>query len=130
MEKCLYAAIDMPLSYSLMDEEEMTYVEGGKTIKKYDTAEALRNSLTQIIGAGIGGVADAAWIGGLIGGGVGAAIGAVIGGLYFQSYVLNAGPAHAQAEAIINKDGANTSCVLTTTVSFAGYCTSMTVEKV
>jgi len=32
MGNCLCAAIDMPLSYSLMDEEEMTYVEGGETI--------------------------------------------------------------------------------------------------
>lgn len=130
MDICCNDVFFMPSSYVVMDENEMTYVEGGETVKKYDTAEALRNSMTQIIGASAAGIGDAAAIGAMIGGGLGAFIGAVVGTVYFQSYVTCAAPAHAQAEKIINKYGASTRCVLTTTLSFAGYCTSMTIEKV
>ena len=32
MSNCLCATIDMPISYSLMDAEEMVYIDGGVTI--------------------------------------------------------------------------------------------------
>lgn len=54
MENCL-CAIDMPVSYSLMEEDEMTYVEGGGTFK----VEIGENSMVVSILAGLGAAASA-----------------------------------------------------------------------
>ena len=36
MEKCYDGALVMPSNYAVMDEEEMTYVEGGFYLKQAD----------------------------------------------------------------------------------------------
>ena len=82
-----------------------------------------------IISIGAVGWIDAACIGAAIGGPIGAGIGAILSGVYCQSYISNAEKAHAQAEKIIDKYGADTYCVLTTTFAVANLVTSMTIEK-
>ncbi|MCM1499741.1 MAG: hypothetical protein NC124_14865 [Clostridium sp.] len=42
MEMCYDGALVMPSSYAVMDEEEMTYVEGGLFIKYAQVAAAIR----------------------------------------------------------------------------------------
>lgn len=44
MQMCYDGALVMPSSYAVMDEEEMTYVEGGGTKKYYNKAGTLKNT--------------------------------------------------------------------------------------
>lgn len=48
MERCYDGALVMPSSYAVMDEEEMTYVEGGRTSKIYRASEALTYLSNQV----------------------------------------------------------------------------------
>lgn len=41
MSMCYAGALAMPSNYALMNEEEMTYVEGGRTSKVYMASEAI-----------------------------------------------------------------------------------------
>ena len=129
MDICCNDVIFMPSSYAILDEKEMTYVEGGELLRRYDTASNLRDDMNWIISLGAVGWLDAACIGAAIGGPIGAGVGAILSGVYCQSYISNAEKAHAQAEKIIDKYGADTYCVLTTTLAVANLVTSMTIEK-
>ncbi len=42
MEMCYDGALVMPSNYAVMSEDEMTYVEGGKTTPDYGTAKELK----------------------------------------------------------------------------------------
>ena len=44
MEMCYDGALVMPSSYAVMNEEEMTYVEGGGTKTYYNKASTLKNT--------------------------------------------------------------------------------------
>lgn len=58
MEMCYNGAMVMPSSYAVMDQEEMTYIEGGKlswsTAKKY-----AKMALIAVVGYAAGRVRDA-----------------------------------------------------------------------
>ena len=64
MENCLCATIDMPISYSLMDTEEMTYVEGGGTVNVTIKASTIRNTVG-VLGGAVSGIAIQAALDGL-----------------------------------------------------------------
>lgn len=57
MDMCYNEALVMPSSYAVMDEEEMTYVEGGGTVKVIASASTVRTLCragVALIGALIG----------------------------------------------------------------------------
>lgn len=57
MEMCYDGALVMPSNYAVMDEEEMTYVEGGGTIRVLASASTVREICragVALIGAAIG----------------------------------------------------------------------------
>lgn len=128
MEMCYDGALVMPSNYAVVSEEEMTYLEGGGSATVRDTAKNIRSRLTKVIGASLTGTGVAAGLGAIIGTVSGAIIGAVLGNAYFGSFRSCASSAHAQVEAIIAKYGKNKNCVMTTTYSFAFYCTSINVK--
>ena len=51
MDMCYDGTLVLPSSYAVMDEEEMSYLEGGGTAVVYGTASQIRSRLTAIIGA-------------------------------------------------------------------------------
>ena len=128
MEMSYSGALVMPSSYAVMNEEEMTYVEGGGTATVRGKAKDIRSRLTTVIGASLTGTGAAAALGALLGNIPGAVIGAVLGNGYFGAYRNCASSAHSQVEAIIKKYGQSKQCVMTTTYSFAFYCTGIKVK--
>ena len=57
MDMCYEGALVMPSSYAVMDEEEMTYVEGGGTITvkaSADTVRTICRSGAALIGTAVG----------------------------------------------------------------------------
>lgn len=48
MDMCYDGALVMPSSYAVMSEEEMTYVEGGRTSKIYKASDALTYLTKQV----------------------------------------------------------------------------------
>ena len=57
MDMCYEGALVMPRSYAVMDEEEMTYVEGGGTITvkaSADTVRTICRSGAALIGTAVG----------------------------------------------------------------------------
>lgn len=128
MEMCYDGALVMPGSYAVMSEDEMTYVEGGGSATIRGTAKEIRSRLTAIIGASLTGTGAAAALGAILGNIPGAIIGAVIGNGWYGSYRSCASTAHNQVEKIISKYGINKQCKMTTTYSFAYYCTGIQVS--
>ena len=121
-------ALVMPSNYAVMDEEEMTYVEGGAAAVVYGTAKEIRTRLTTAIAASLTGTGAAAGLGALLGGPAGAIVGAVLGNGWYGSYRSCASSAHNQVESIIKKYGLNKRCKMTTTTSILYYCTGITVK--
>ena len=85
MELCYEGGLVMPSSYAMMDEEEMTYVEGGGYVRLVcseafarDCVSASSTAFGTIIGALIGLLGGN--IGSIIGGAVGGCIGWIVGG--------------------------------------------------
>ena len=74
MDMCYDGTLVLPSSYAVMDEEEMSYLEGGGTAVVYGTASQIRSRLTAIIGAS------------LVGTGVSAALGFCLDMLEVQLY--------------------------------------------
>ncbi len=120
--------LKMPAVYSAINDDEMSYVEGGGSAVVYDSATGIRNRLTTIIASSITGGSAATALGALLGGPAGAVVSAIIAGGYFDSYRSAASDAHSKAESIISKYGANKLCKMTTTYSFAYYCTGISVN--
>ncbi|MCI9370376.1 MAG: hypothetical protein HFH65_08685 [Lachnospiraceae bacterium] len=95
MEMCYDGTLVMPSSYIAMDEEEMTYVEGGGTIKLNFSRDFLRDCLTATLSGvtaivcGIIGTVAGGPLGCIIGGGIGAALGWIIGGSIARSKIKN-----------------------------------------
>lgn len=93
MEMCYDGALVMPSNYVAMDEEEMTYVEGGGTIKLNFSRDFLRDCLTATLSGvtgivcGIIGTAVGGSVGCIIGCGIGAALGWIIGGSIARSNI-------------------------------------------
>ena len=78
MEMCYDGALVMPSSYAVMNEEEMTYVEGGGTITVKFSKDFIRDSVTAITSAVctiIGSVIGTAVGSSVVGGAIGAAVG-------------------------------------------------------
>lgn len=127
MEKCLCATIDMPISYSLMDENDMTYVEGGGSATVTDTARKIRNKIT----AGTAGIyaLDAAVVGAsfAISGIAGAILSQLASADWIDAWLDGCSSASAQVEDIIRRKGLDTLCNMTTTYSFGWRCTGITV---
>lgn len=106
----------------------MTYVEGGGSATVKGTAKEIRSRLTAVIGASIVGTGAVTALGGILGNVVGAVLGAIVGNGWFGSYRSCASAAHNQVENIISKYGKNKRCKMTTTYSFAYYCTGIKVS--
>ncbi len=128
MEMCYDGALVMPSNYAVMSEDEMTYVEGGGSFTVRGTAKEIRGRLTAVIGTSLLGTGAATALGGLLGNIAGAIVGAVVGNGWFGSYRSCASAAHNQVEKIISKYGKNKRCKMTTTYSFAYYCTGIKVS--
>ena len=128
MEMCYEGALVMPSSYVVMNEDEMTYVEGGGTATVRGTAKNIRSRLTAVIGLSLYGTGACAALGAILGKIAGAIVGAVLGNAYFGSYRSCASSAHSKVEDIIAKYGKNKQCIMTTTYSFAYYCTGIKVK--
>ena len=128
MEMTYDGALVMPSSYAVMQEDEMTYVEGGGSATVKGTAKQIRTRLTTIIGASLVGNAATTVLGAMLGNVLGGVIGAIIGNGWFGSYRSCASSAHSQVEKIISKYGNNKQCKMTTTYSFAYYCTGINVK--
>ena len=128
MNMCYDGTLVMPSSYAMMDEDEMSYVEGGGSSVVYGTANNIRSRLTTVIGSSLAGTGNSAALGALLGGAGGAVVSAVIGGGWFNSYRSPASKAHSSVEKIIKKYGKSRRCKMTTTYSFAYYCTGITVK--
>lgn len=124
---CYDGTLVMPSSYAMMGEDEMSYVEGGGSSVVYGTANNIRSRLTTVIGSSLVGTGGAAALAAL-GGPLGAVAGAVIGGGWYNSYRSAASKAHSSVEKIIKKYGKSRRCKMTTTYSFAYYCTGITVK--
>lgn len=120
MEMCYDGALVMPSSYALMDEEEMTYVEGGVTgVRSFSTVgsaySAYSSAGSQLhwlaLGLGISVAVTGTGIGGLVGNIPGAVIGAVIGavgGIVAGSIVWGWGTTmHNCANDLYKKKGTN-----------------------
>lgn len=118
----------MPKNYAVVNEEEMTYVEGGGSATIYGTAKSIRTRLTIGIGAALVGQTATTALGAILGNVAGAVIGFIIGQGWFGSYRSAASSAHNQVEGIIAKYGTNKCCKLTTTYSFLWVCTGMKVS--
>ncbi len=54
MEMCYDGALVMPSSYAIMDEEEMTYVEGGGTLTVSYNIKVTKNLIKACASAGVG----------------------------------------------------------------------------
>ena len=67
MDMCYDGTLVLPSSYAVMDEEEMSYLEGGGTAVVYGTASQIRSRLTAIIGASLVGTGASAALGFLLG---------------------------------------------------------------
>ncbi len=128
MEMCYDGALVMPKNYAVVNEEEMTYVEGGARFTVYGTAKSIRTRLSTIIGASLVGQGATTALGALLGNAAGAVIGFIVGEGWFGSYRSNASSAHNQVEDIIEKYGKNKRCKMTTTCSFLMVCTGMSVK--
>ena len=63
MDMCYDGTLVLPSSYAVMDEEEMSYLEGGGTAVVYGTASQIRSRLTAIIGASLVGTGASAALG-------------------------------------------------------------------
>ena len=59
MEMCYDGALVMPSSYAVMDEEEMTYVEGGAIKVRVNSKTCNRIAAIMCVGAGVCAVAGA-----------------------------------------------------------------------
>lgn len=128
MDMCYDGTLVLPSSYAVMDEEEMSYLEGGGTAVVYGTASQIRSRLTAIIGASLVGTGASAALGFLLGNVGGAIISTILGGGWFGSYRSCASKAHNQVESIIRKYGKSRKCKMTTTYSFAYMCTGVSVK--
>lgn len=128
MVMCYDGVLVMPDSYVAMNEDEMTYVEGGGSATIRATAKEIRSRLTTVIGASLVGTAAATALGAILGNVAGAVVGAIVGNGWFGSYRSCASTAHNQVEKIISKYGKNKRCKMTTTYSFAYYCTGIKVS--
>lgn len=82
MEMCYDGALVMPSSYAVMGEDEMTYVEGGGTVKVIASKATVRTICQN--GAGLIGAA----IGAMFGGGAGAIISAGFGSIVYN-YIID-----------------------------------------
>ena len=105
MDMCYDGTLVLPSSYAVMDEEEMSYLEGGGTAVVYGTASQIRSRLTAIIGASLVGTGASAALGFLLGNVGGAIISTILGGGWFGSYRSCASKAHNQVESIIENTG-------------------------
>ncbi|WP_026656950.1 MULTISPECIES: hypothetical protein [unclassified Butyrivibrio] len=129
MGNCLCAAIDMPLSYSLMDEEEMTYVEGGGSTQFTDTAEAIRGRLDGMIG--LAATADLIATFGKALGFIPLQQAIMVGvGVIATSYVKGANDIYSDVEKIIRDKGKRQLVQLTLDYSVLWICTGMSVKAV
>ena len=103
MEIYYDGALVMPKNYAVVDEEEMTYVEGGWSNTIYGSLKSLRTRLDIMIADCL--VGDAAAIGIAFGGGLpGVILGGIVG-YYFTSTLYYLEQAQAQCETLITKNG-------------------------
>lgn len=114
----------MPNNYVAMDQDEMTYIEGGVTKVKYGTAGSIRRDLNVVISLCLGGNGSSVVLGAAIGaiGGpgtaaLGAAIGFFGGDSWFGNVASYARGGHNQVEGIIRKYGTSVNCKMVTTWS-------------
>lgn len=136
MEMNYGGAMVLPRNYVVMNEEEMTYVEGGATYTVYGKAGEIRTRLNIIIGACIAGTITASALGGLLGTPgnvvgviVGAAIGYGLGDAWFGTIKDYASSAHSKVERIIQRYGKNKRCSMTSTWSTI-FMTGLSVSAI
>lgn len=128
MEMTYNGTLVMPANYAVVNEEEMTYVEGGASASVYGTASNIKARLDAIISLALAGTGTGTAIGAVIGMGFGAAAGAVLGNALFGSWRSCASAAHSVVEGIISQYGSGQWCKMTTTTSFEVYCTGISVS--
>ena len=134
MEMCYDGALVMPSNYAVMDEDEMIYVEGGRTTSCVKTAAQAYNYCVSTawslrLMAGITGctvAVVASWIGNISGIIIG-----VAGGLWVGSFVWGWSSAYSsgadQAKSIKKKYGKNKKVKITESVN---VCLDATVKVV
>ena len=127
MEMCYDGTLVMPSSYAIMNEEEMTYLEGGATVSYRGTASDIRKRLDVVIAVTALGIVDIAALGALLGNVKGAIVGAIGGTILYGPMHTYAKGAHNDVEKIINKYGKNKKCVLQSTWSTV-FCTGISVS--
>lgn len=90
MEMCYDGALVMPSRYAVMDNDEMTYVEGGGTITVKFSKDFIRDSITAITSAVctiIGAAIGTAIGNSVVGGAIGAAVGWIVGGSFARARI-------------------------------------------
>lgn len=129
MEMCYDGALVMPISYAVMDEEEMVYLEGGATYVEKGTAKKLAN---------LAGAYMASWFALAVGytGTAAAAVATAVGvGLGVISgigagYCTFAGDQYREAYNYFStKNQGSSTKYKMTTISFAGIITGVNYGK-
>ena len=128
MEMYYDGALVMPKNYAVVNEEEMTYVEGGATAYVYSSAKDIQKRLSNVICASLVETGLCAAIGFILGGVFGAVITGGLADGYFYSWRNCAGSAYDTVQNILNQYG-NVQCVLKTSYTLGAYVTGMTVTK-
>ena len=127
MEMCYDGALVMPSNYAVMDENEMTYVEGGSVSTFYKTAKDASAYLS-------GKAAFYAACGVAATGGAAATVATVVAALGFGSYAAlsyamanNYTSAYNSAQNILANKG-NVRCKIQETTMFAIYVSNVTCK--
>ena len=115
MEMCYDGTLVMPKNYAVVNEEEMTYVEGGWSATVYGSLSQIRNRInTALVACVVGDLASLALVAG------GELIAMVLGGIfgwYFTSTAIKFENAHNQCENLISRYGKNRKAKMYTTWS-------------
>lgn len=101
-------ALVMPSSYVLMDEEEMTYTEGGKTTSYTGKLSAIKTRLNTVKTASLAGLGGSALIGlgvGSTGAIIAGAVAGALTGNWFSNVSSICNGALAKVKTLINKYG-------------------------
>lgn len=117
MELSYDGALVMPSNYAIMNEEEMTYFEGGFSSIVTDTTKGIRSRLSNLNAACVAGILAGAALGAYLGKVPGALVGVILGAIYLGPVLGYSRAAHHKVEGYIIKYGLKKKCTMTTTWS-------------
>jgi len=119
--------LKLPNHYVELEQEEMMYLDGGRTSIIRESASQMRTRLSRILNAGIAGAASS----GLIAlTGIAGKIIAVFSGPWFVNAINRTSGAHSEVMNIISRHGASRRVEKRTTMNIVYWITGMTVRAI